>query len=264
MALKMTWPFLLVYAAMAAHLAAGVALASGQSRLGRRAFVLGFSLALGALVLHTVQVGRPPLRNLFEVFLCLGTLAWPLSAASRRYLGVGGEAADALAGAVLLFPVGFVFSADLQPLPPILQHWLFAPHVAAYVLAYVIMLKAGVQGFQGMVAGPDAAGTQTVPYADGAFRMVRLGFPLLTLGLILGSVWGKQAWADYWHWDPKELWGLAMWLVYVLYFQVRAVTGRGARRIQCSLVVLGAAVVVVTVLWVNLSRVFAGLHSYAV
>jgi ABC-type transport system involved in cytochrome c biogenesis permease subunit len=125
------------------------------------------------------------------------------------------------------------------------------------------MLKAGTQGLRGLLAGPVARGGQSVSYADGAFRMARLGFPVMTLGLVLGSVWGKYAWADYWHWDPKELWGLIMWLVYVVYFLVRRGAGGRGGRVECSIAVLGAVVIVVTVLWVNLGPVFAGLHSYA-
>jgi ABC-type transport system involved in cytochrome c biogenesis permease subunit len=85
---------------------------------------------------------------------------------------------------------------------------------------------------------------------------------LLTVGLFLGSVWGKLAWGDWWGWDPKELWSLAGWLVYSLYFHVRFGWPR-LYRTQQALVLLGMAVIVITLLWVNLSRLFQGLHNYA-
>ena len=50
------------------------------------------------------------------------------------------------------------------------------------------------------------------------------GFRLLTLGLLLGSLWGKLAWGDYWGWDPKELWSLVCWLIYLGYFHFRYIT----------------------------------------
>ena len=93
--------------------------------------------------------------------------------------------------------------------------------------------------------------------------MVLLGFPLLTLGLILGSWWGKLAWGDYWGWDPKEMWSLASWLMFVWYLHSRALYGRGRTRLNASLVVGGMAVIIITLLWANLSRLFEGLHSYA-
>jgi ABC-type transport system involved in cytochrome c biogenesis permease subunit len=93
--------------------------------------------------------------------------------------------------------------------------------------------------------------------------MACLGFPLLTIGLILGSWWGKLAWGDYWGWDPKEMWSLASWLVYVTYLHFRYMYGKKYPRINSLWVVLGMIVIVITLLWVNLSRLFAGLHSYA-
>jgi len=93
--------------------------------------------------------------------------------------------------------------------------------------------------------------------------MIYAGFPLLTLGLILGSYWGKKAWGDYWGWDPKELWSLASWLVYVGYFHFRYMFGKKYPQINSIWAIAGMFVIIVTLLWVNLSRLFPGLHSYA-
>ena len=101
--------------------------------------------------------------------------------------------------------------------------------------------------------------------------MICAGFPLLTLGLILGSIWGKRAWGDYWGWDPKELWSLASWLVYVGYFHFRYMFGfptvggasKTCARINSIWAIAGMAVIIATILWVNLSKLFSGLHTYA-
>jgi len=94
--------------------------------------------------------------------------------------------------------------------------------------------------------------------------VVRLGFPLLTLGLVLGAVWGKLAWGDYWNWDPKELWSLASWLVFLGYLHFRYLYGKRYLRANASLVLAGVAAIVLTLLWVNLGRLFGGgLHTYA-
>jgi ABC-type transport system involved in cytochrome c biogenesis permease subunit len=94
--------------------------------------------------------------------------------------------------------------------------------------------------------------------------MVRLGFPLLTVGLVLGAVWGKIAWSDYWNWDRKELWSLISWLVFVGYLHVRYRYGRKYPAVNSSLVLAGLTAIIITLLWVNLSRIFGGgLHSYA-
>ena len=94
------------------------------------------------------------------------------------------------------------------------------------MLSYVIMAKAAVPAFRALLAVPEAAAEEGLaPWDAATHRMVSLGFPLLTLGLVLGAVWGKLAWGDYWNWDPKELWSLTSWLVYVAYFHVRYAFG---------------------------------------
>ena len=44
---------------------------------------------------------------------------------------------------------------------------------------------------------------------------------------------------------------------------LRHVTGAKYRKTNAALVLVGAACIVITLLWVNLANIFAGLHSYA-
>ncbi len=264
MALKLTTQGLLIYATMAAYLAAAAAMLLRRRGVGRVLYFVGFVAATAAFAYRWYDAEHVPLQNLFEVFICLGMLMYPLSLFCRRFLGVGGEAADALMAFVILFPAGFVFKAELQKLPPALQSWLFVPHVAAYMFAYVVLIKASVQAVAQLVLDSDPQEEGLVPHERGTYSMVRLGFPLLTLGLILGAVWGKVAWGDYWNWDPKELWSFVTWLVYVGYLHFRHMFGRKHPRVNSTLALSGAVAIVVTLLWVNLSRLFSGgLHSYA-
>ena len=263
MAVKLTIEGILIYCTMFAYLTAAIALMFKKNRFGWTAYVLGFALATATFVLRWHHVGHVPLQNLFEVFLCLGMLICPVSLFCRRFMRVGGIAADCVIGFIVLFPAGFVFNAVPQKLPPALQSGLFIPHVAAYMTAYMIMAKAGVQAFGQLFGKAATDDDHLVSYELGAYKMVRLGFPLLTLGLILGAVWGKIAWGDYWNWDPKELWSFVSWLVYVGYFHFRYISGRKYPRVNSAIVLFGLLTIVVTLLWVNLSRIFQGLHSYA-
>jgi len=120
-----------------------------------------------------------------------------------------------------------------------------------------------VQAFCQLRIKADNPDENTVDYEEGTHKMICLGFPLLTLGLVLGSWWGKLTWGDYWGWDPKELWSLASWLVYVGYFHFRYIFGKRHARINSGLAILGIVAIVITLLWVNLSKIFTGLHSYA-
>ena len=248
---------------MFAYLAAGIALMSKKNRFGWTVYALGFVLATITFVYRWLHVGHVPMQNLFEVFLCLGMVVGPISLFCRRFMRVDGMAADCFIGFIVLFPAGFVFKAEPLKLPPALQSWLFIPHVAAYMLAYMIMAKAAVQAFGQLLGMTANEESNLVSYEVGAYKISRLGFPLLTLGLILGAVWGKIAWGDYWNWDPKELWSFVSWLVYVGYFHFRYISRRRYPRVNSAIVLFGLLVIIITLLWVNLSRIFPGLHSYA-
>jgi ABC-type transport system involved in cytochrome c biogenesis permease subunit len=263
MAIKFTLQGLLIYLVIAAYLIAFAAAILGRKKTGQMLYLAGFIIAVTAFVYRWYIVHHIPFQNMFEVFLSLGMLIYPLSIFCRRFLGIGGEAADMLIGVIVLFPAGFVFTAEPQKLPPALQSWLFTPHVAVYLLSYMIMAKAAVQAvFQlnpKIISGNDNA----VDYEQNTYRMVCLGFPLLTLGLILGSWWGKLAWGDYWGWDPKELWSLASWLIFVGYFHFRYMFNKRYSYINSSMAIMGLIAIIITLLWVNLSRIFSGMHNYA-
>jgi ABC-type transport system involved in cytochrome c biogenesis permease subunit len=51
--------------------------------------------------------------------------------------------------------------------------------------------------------------------------LVRIGWAFLTLGMTMGALWAKEAWGDYWTWDPKETWAFATWISYLLYLHLR-------------------------------------------
>ena len=268
----------MVLAAMGACVAAALALGAGAlvgmvragGKTGRTIrtagwalFGAGFAVALAAWIVRWCEVRHAPLQNLYEVCLTMGVLLLPISLFCRMALRVGAEWADAVLAAVVLFPVVFVFSGAPQRLPAALQSALFIPHVAAYLVAYLVLAKATVQAAWQLITAADGAADASAAAERSAYRMVALGFPLLTLGLVLGAVWGKLAWGDWWNWDPKELWSLVSWLVFLAYLHLRAVCGPRWARVAAALVCLGMVCILITLWWVNLSSRFEGLHSYA-
>ena len=274
MEIKYTIQGLLIYVAIVAYLSAFLMTLARREKTGHFLYLLGFIVAVCAFGYRWYHVRHVPLQNLFEVFLCLGMISYPVSWLCRRALRVGGFSADMLIAAVVLVPAGFVFGAEPQRLPPALQSWLFVPHVAVYALSYIFMAKATFQAISQLLAPAFRRGypgqwpglkadEKFLSAEEGTYRMICVGFPLLTLGLILGSCWGKLAWGDYWGWDPKELWSLASWLVYVGYFHFRYMFGKRYARVNSAWAIAGMLVIIITVFWVNLSRLFAGLHSYA-
>jgi cytochrome c-type biogenesis protein CcsB len=94
---------------------------------------------------------------------------------------------------------------------------------------------------------------------DVTYRMIAIGWPLLTGGIITGAVWANSAWGTYWSWDPKETWSLITWFIYAIYLHARYVRGwKGTQMAVISAV--GFLAVIFTYLGVNL--VLSGLHSY--
>jgi cytochrome c-type biogenesis protein CcsB len=92
-----------------------------------------------------------------------------------------------------------------------------------------------------------------------SYRIIGLGFPLLTIGIIAGGVWANEAWGSYWSWDPKETWALITWLVFAAYLHSRITKGWQGRK-PAILAAIGFVVVWICYLGVNLLG--KGLHSY--
>ena len=92
-----------------------------------------------------------------------------------------------------------------------------------------------------------------------SYRVLGLGFPLLTIGILSGSVWANEAWGSYWSWDPKETWAFITWLVYAIYLHTRITKGWTGKKPAC-IATIGFVVVWVCYLGVNL--IGKGLHSY--
>ncbi len=91
------------------------------------------------------------------------------------------------------------------------------------------------------------------------YRVVSVGLPLLTVGIITGAWWAKEAWGAYWQWDPKETAALVSWTVYALYMHLHTRNSwRGLRSAWMS--VLGFITIMFCYLGVNIW--ISGLHSY--
>ena len=92
-----------------------------------------------------------------------------------------------------------------------------------------------------------------------SYRIIGLGFPFLTIGIIAGGVWANEAWGSYWSWDPKETWALITWLVFATYLHARITKGWEGKK-TAILGSLGFFVIWICYLGVNFLG--KGLHSY--
>jgi cytochrome c-type biogenesis protein CcsB len=92
-----------------------------------------------------------------------------------------------------------------------------------------------------------------------SYRIIGLGFPFLTLGIISGAVWANEAWGSYWSWDPKETWAFITWLVFATYLHSRIVKGWQGKK---AATVGSFGFFVIWVCYLGVNFLAKGLHTY--
>ena len=100
MAIKYTIQGLLIYEAIGLYAMALLISWLKFRRLSLVVYGLGFAAAVTALVYRGVHVNHFPLQNLFEVFLFLGSLAFPLTLLSMKFLKTNDFLPDIIIGIV--------------------------------------------------------------------------------------------------------------------------------------------------------------------
>nr|YP_010733454.1 cytochrome c heme attachment protein [Oemleria cerasiformis]ARC96235.1 cytochrome c heme attachment protein [Oemleria cerasiformis]WEG92192.1 cytochrome c heme attachment protein [Oemleria cerasiformis]WEG92275.1 cytochrome c heme attachment protein [Oemleria cerasiformis] len=92
-----------------------------------------------------------------------------------------------------------------------------------------------------------------------SYRIISLGFVLLTIGILSGAVWANEAWGSYWNWDPKETWAFITWTVFAIYLHIR--TNKIFESVNSAIVAsIGFLIIWICYFGVNLLGI--GLHSY--
>ena len=92
-----------------------------------------------------------------------------------------------------------------------------------------------------------------------SYRLIGMGFPFLTVGILSGAVWANEAWGSYWSWDPKETWAMVTWMIFAIYLHIRMVKNLNGEK-PALVASIGLFVVWGCYLGVNLLG--KGLHSY--
>ncbi len=87
-----------------------------------------------------------------------------------------------------------------------------------------------------------------------------IGFPLLTAGIITGSLYAQHTQGRFWSWDPKEVLTLLAWLIYAVLMHERLTVGWRGRR-AAWLAICGFLVLLATFVGANLWM--SGYHSFA-
>jgi ABC-type transport system involved in cytochrome c biogenesis permease subunit len=96
-----------------------------------------------------------------------------------------------------------------QTLMPALQSPWFIPHVTVYMFSYSFLGCAFLLALVGLFK-PKA---DVMPAAD---TLIYIGMAFLTVGMLSGALWAKEAWGAYWSWDAKEAWAAVTWGLYLI------------------------------------------------
>ena len=218
----MSWESLGLYA-----LVSGICWVTGACLAFRdyRKTAIGFS-GLGSLVFFLFIMGmwvsleRPPLRTMGETRLWYSfflSVVGLMLYVKSKYKWVLGFSA--------LMSLVFVLINVLKPeihsktLMPALQSAWFVPHVIVYMFSYAMMGAVTLFSiYLWFRKSPEEASVKELAVCD---NLVRVGWAFLTLGMTMGALWAKEAWGDYWSWDPKETWAFATWLSYLFYLHLR-------------------------------------------
>ena len=215
-----------------------------------------------SLVCRTLATGHGPFANMYEFSVAfawgiLVVLAWFEHRYRQRLLGL-----VALPVAFGLMAYALTIPSTIEPLVPALQNsLLLTVHVAVAIVAYgsfTVAFASAVLHLAQPEAGrwglPRPAALDEIGY-----RSIVVGFPFLTLTIVLGALWADTAWGRYWGWDPKETASLVTWFIYGAYLHARVMRGwRGNR--AAWLLVLGFAATLFTYFG---NLFFGGLHSYS-
>ncbi len=233
------------------------------------ALVAGFACHSLALVGRYFEAGYTPVTNLQE---SLSFFAWMVVALflifelRYRITGLGAFVSPA---AALLMIWSNALPKQVLPLPAALDSYWHPVHVFTSFGGYGLFTLAFAGGLMYLIQEREIKSKRVgrfysrLPSLQALdtlnHRCITIGFTLLTLGIISGSIWAQNAWGTYWSWDPKETWSLITWFLYAALFHERLAVGWRGRR-AAVLAIIGFLAVLFTFLGV--SFLLPGQHSY--
>jgi cytochrome c-type biogenesis protein CcsB len=159
--------------------------------------------------------------------------------------------------------------SEIKPLSPVLQSYWLGIHTvfaflgnAAFALAFGIGTMYLVQ--EHYVKSKRLGdlfdrlpSLQTLDEIN--YRLITLGFPLLTLAIITGALWAESAWGSYWNWDTREVWSLITWFIYAIILHARLTAGWRGRR-AALLSIIGFLTILIAFFGIKLLR--KGMHVF--
>jgi cytochrome c-type biogenesis protein CcsB len=229
----------------------------------------GFAAHAASIAVRSWNVGHLAVTTFDEALSFLGLLvvAVFLVVQVRRPLVALGAVVSPLAFGLTLAADAVYVGA--RPLPPVLDSAWLPVHVvlsslgdAVFALAFCASLLYLVQ--ERRLKSRRARVLRFLPSLETLDRLnyacLVWGLILLTLGIVSGIVWAHTAWGRFWSSDPKLVFSMVTWGIYVILLQGRMTAGwRG--RWAATLTIAGFAVIVISLVGVNVLAL--GQHGKA-
>ena len=227
----MSWEQFIYFAMAAILLWAIGAWAAWKEKTGfaYTATIVGLVVFFSFILSMWVSLERPPLRTMGETRLWYSfflPLAGLIVYSRWKYKWIL-SFSTILA---LVFICVNLFKPEIhdKTLMPALQSPWFAPHVIVYMFAYAVLGAAAVMAIyllfikKSDIADQEFFAEQSDKVErDITDNLVYVGLAFLTIGMLFGALWAKEAWGHYWSWDPKETWAAITWLAYLIYVHYR-------------------------------------------
>ncbi|MBQ6211088.1 MAG: cytochrome c biogenesis protein CcsA [Prevotella sp.] len=191
----------------------------GKTRWAKVYTLIGLGVFFAYIVMMWVTLERPPLRTMGETRLWYSfflPLAGLIVYSRWQYKWIL-TFSTVLA---LVFICVNLFKPEIhsKTLMPALQSPWFAPHVIVYMFAYALLGAATVMAAFLLFFKKGIPSRQELDITD---NLVYVGWAFMTIGMLFGALWAKEAWGHYWSWDPKETWAAATWFAYLGYIHYR-------------------------------------------
>ncbi len=225
--------------------------------LGRIFVITGIIILTIFLVLLWKGLERPPLRTIGETRLWYSLFLPVIGFVTYLRWKYKWFLSYALGMASLFMIINWLHPETYdKSLMPALQSPWFVPHVIVYIFAYALLAASSLVALKGLYQIYYSHFNQyTLRLAD---NLVYIGFSFLTLGLLFGALWAKEAWGHYWTWDPKETWAFLTWLSYLIYIHFRKFQ---PRKVRVPLWVLSLAFVVLLICWFGINYLPSAQNS---
>ena len=189
--------------------------------------ISGLAIFFSFILMMWISLERPPLRTMGETRLWYSfflPLAGIIVYSRWRYKWIL-SFSTVLA---LVFICVNLFKPEIhsKTLMPALQSPWFAPHVIVYMFAYAVLGASTVMALYLLCFKKGKVSDEEYEITD---NMVYVGLAFMTIGMLIGALWAKEAWGHYWSWDPKETWAAITWFSYLIYIHYRQLPQQKSR-----------------------------------